>query len=153
MTYSTDKVTRVEIIDENGRSYTNFDPNNKVELSFQDNERTLKVFISRVNPDEREPHSLITKTLKDYFDELEKMTDLERLKLYDEEISKEMPLDFKDFWENSKDEWPLVTRLVLEGRREQVEWCNDVIDKQALKIKELEEEIEYLRAECAGEDL
>jgi hypothetical protein len=46
MTYSTDKVTRVEIIDENGRSYTNFDPNNKVELSFQDNERTLKVFIS-----------------------------------------------------------------------------------------------------------
>ena len=46
MTYSTDKVTRVEVIDENGRSYTNFDPNNKVELSFQDNERTLKVFIS-----------------------------------------------------------------------------------------------------------
>ncbi len=75
MTYSTDKVTRVEIIDENGRSYTNFDPNNKVELSFQDNERTIKVFISRVNPDEREPHFLITKTLKDYFDELEKMTD------------------------------------------------------------------------------
>jgi hypothetical protein len=46
MTYSTDKVTRVEIIDENGRSYTNFDPNNKVELSFQDDGRTLKVFIS-----------------------------------------------------------------------------------------------------------
>ena len=81
------------------------------------------------------------------------MTDAERLKLYDEEISKEIPLDFKDWWQNSKDEWPLVTRLVLEGRREQVEWCNDVIDKQALKIKELEEEIEYLRAECAGEDL
>ena len=73
MTYSTDKVTRVEIIDENGRSYTNFDPNNKVELSFQDNERTLKVFISRVNPDEREPHSLITKTLKDYFDDYDEL--------------------------------------------------------------------------------
>jgi hypothetical protein len=28
-----------------------------------------------------------------------------------------------------------------------------VIDKQTQKIKELEEEIEYLRAECAGEDL
>jgi hypothetical protein len=75
MTYSTNKVTRVEIIDEEGRSYVNWDENNKVELSFQDNERTIKVFISRVNPDEREPHSLITKTLKDYFDELEKMTD------------------------------------------------------------------------------
>ena len=81
------------------------------------------------------------------------MTDLERLKLYDEEISKEMPKDFKDFWENSKEEWPLVARLVLEGRRENLEWCYEVIDKQALKIKELEEEIEYLRAECAGEDL
>ena len=72
------------------------------------------------------------------------MTDAERLKLYDEEISKEMPLDFKDFWENSKEEWPLVTRLVLEGSREQVEWCNEVMDKQAQKIKELEEQIEYL---------
>ena len=153
MTYPTDKVTRVEVIDENGRSYVNWDDNNKVELSFQDNERTLKVFISRVNPDEREPHSLITKTLKDYFDELEKMTDLERLKLYDEEISKEMPEDFKDFWENSKDEWPLVTRLVLEGRRENLEWCNDVIDKQTQKIKELEEEVELLREELSGEDL
>ena len=153
MTYSTDKVTRVEVIDEDGRSYVNWNDNNKVELSFQDNERTLKVFISRVNPDEREPHSLITKTLKDYFDELEKMTDLERLKLYDEEISKEMPLDFKDFWENSKDEWPLVTRLVLEGRRENLEWCYDVIDKQTQKIKELEEEVELLREELSGEDL
>jgi hypothetical protein len=46
MTYSTDKVTRVGVIDEDGRSYVNWDDNNKVELSFQDNERTIKVFIS-----------------------------------------------------------------------------------------------------------
>ena len=46
MTTPTDKVTRVEVIDEDGRSYTNFDPNNKVELSFQDDGKTLKVFIS-----------------------------------------------------------------------------------------------------------
>jgi len=46
MTYSTDKVTRVEVIDEEGRSYVNWDDNNKVELSFQDDGRTLKVFIS-----------------------------------------------------------------------------------------------------------
>jgi hypothetical protein len=45
--YPTDKVTRVEVITHNeGRSYVNWDDNNKVELSFQDNERTLKVFIS-----------------------------------------------------------------------------------------------------------
>ena len=46
MTYSTDKLTRVEVIDQDGRSYVNWDENNKVELSFQDDGRTLKVFIS-----------------------------------------------------------------------------------------------------------
>jgi hypothetical protein len=73
--YPLDKVTRIEIIDQKGRSYVNWDDNNKVELSFQDDERTLKVFISRVNPDEREPHSLITKTLKNHYDELNEIAD------------------------------------------------------------------------------
>jgi hypothetical protein len=50
MTYSTDNVTRVEVIDQDGRSYVNWDDNNKVELSFQDDGRTLKVFIS--NPED-----------------------------------------------------------------------------------------------------
>jgi hypothetical protein len=45
-TNSTDKVTRVEVIDQDGRSYVNWNDNNKVELSFQDDGRTLKVFIS-----------------------------------------------------------------------------------------------------------
>ena len=37
------KVTRFEVIDENGRAYTQRDC--KVELSYQDDNRTLKVFI------------------------------------------------------------------------------------------------------------
>jgi hypothetical protein len=41
------KVTRVEVIDQNGRSYTNWNKDNRVELSLQDNGKTLKVFISR----------------------------------------------------------------------------------------------------------
>jgi hypothetical protein len=45
MTTPTDKVTRVEVIDQDGRSYVNWDKSNKVELSFQDDGRTLKVFI------------------------------------------------------------------------------------------------------------
>ena len=65
--------------------------------------------------------------------------ELARLKRYDEEISKEMPLDFKDWWENSPEEYPLVARLVLEGRRKELEWCYEVIDKQTLEIKELKE--------------
>ena len=42
-----DMVTRIEVIDENGRSYVNKHSSNKVELSLQDNDRTLKVFISK----------------------------------------------------------------------------------------------------------
>ena len=37
------KVTRFEVIDENGRVYTKH--NCTIELSYQDNDRTLKVFI------------------------------------------------------------------------------------------------------------
>lgn len=40
--------TRVEVIDENGRSYVNWKPNNKVIISMQDNDRTLKIFISKL---------------------------------------------------------------------------------------------------------
>jgi hypothetical protein len=40
-------VTRVEVIDENGRRYINWNKDNKVELSYQDKGRTLKVFISQ----------------------------------------------------------------------------------------------------------
>lgn len=43
-----EKVTRVEVIDENGRSYTNWNKDNSVELSFQDDDRTLKVFVRKL---------------------------------------------------------------------------------------------------------
>jgi cephalosporin-C deacetylase-like acetyl esterase len=81
------------------------------------------------------------------------MTDAERLKAYDEEISKEMPLDFKDWWENSKEEWPLVARYVLERRRGEIEWLEIALIAKDQKIKELEAEIELLRGELAGENL
>lgn len=38
-----DEVTRIEVIDENGRNYVRYDC--KTKLSLQDNGRTLKVFI------------------------------------------------------------------------------------------------------------
>lgn len=41
-----EKVNRVEVIDQKGRSYVNRKPTNKIELSFQDGGKTLKVFIS-----------------------------------------------------------------------------------------------------------
>jgi hypothetical protein len=43
---TTDKVTRLEVIDEKGRAYGNWNKANKVELSYQDDGRTLKIFIT-----------------------------------------------------------------------------------------------------------
>ena len=40
-------ITRFEVIDENGRAYTTKDC--KIELSYQDDGRTLKVFIKSLN--------------------------------------------------------------------------------------------------------
>lgn len=40
-----EKVNRVEVIDQNGRSYVNWKPTNKTELSLQNDGKTLKIFI------------------------------------------------------------------------------------------------------------
>lgn len=45
----TAMINRVEVIDENGRSYVNWKPTNRIELQVQDNGRTLKVFVSQGN--------------------------------------------------------------------------------------------------------
>ena len=41
-----EECNRVEVIDENGRSYVNWKPHNQVSISFQDGCRTLKIFIN-----------------------------------------------------------------------------------------------------------
>lgn len=43
----TSKITRVEVIDEKGRSYVNWKEDNKIEVLFQDNNRTMKIFITK----------------------------------------------------------------------------------------------------------
>ena len=44
------KITRIEVIDENGRSYVNWEDDNDVSWQFQDGGRTLKVFVDKVKP-------------------------------------------------------------------------------------------------------
>ena len=44
------RITRVEVIDENGRSYVNWKEDNDITLSYQDNEKTLKIFVNTVKP-------------------------------------------------------------------------------------------------------
>ena len=41
---NTEKVTRVEVIDSNGRIYTNYNCKD-VEIQLQDDNRTLKIFL------------------------------------------------------------------------------------------------------------
>lgn len=45
--YSTKEVTRVEVIDKQGRSYVNWNKENEVTIDFQDDGKTLKVFITK----------------------------------------------------------------------------------------------------------
>ena len=45
-----DNCTRVEVIDERGRSYVNWKPDNKTKISVQDEGRTLKVFVTNQLP-------------------------------------------------------------------------------------------------------
>jgi hypothetical protein len=43
-------VVRVEVIDENGRSYVNWNKDNIVHVSIQDEGRTMKIFIDKNKP-------------------------------------------------------------------------------------------------------
>jgi len=44
--FDSSKVTRIEVIDHNGRSYVNWSPTNELSVSIQDQGRTLKLFIN-----------------------------------------------------------------------------------------------------------
>lgn len=56
------KVTRVEVIDEKGRSYVNWDKNNLVRIDLQDDQRTLKIFISKRHDDTKKPTESLRRT-------------------------------------------------------------------------------------------
>lgn len=43
----SEKITRIEVIDENGRSYVNWDKHNVVSYQLQDDGKTLKVFVNK----------------------------------------------------------------------------------------------------------
>ena len=48
------RITRVEVIDQSGRSYVNWDENNDVTWQLQDKGRTLKVFVGTISPPDNE---------------------------------------------------------------------------------------------------
>ena len=48
-----------------------------------------------------------------------------QLAKWESELSKVMPPDFKDWWQNSRDEWPEVARRTIEAlkAREEEAWA------------------------------
>ena len=44
------RITRVEVITDQGRDYVNWKDDNDITLSYQDNEKTLKIFVNTVKP-------------------------------------------------------------------------------------------------------
>lgn len=55
--------------------------------------------------------------------------ELARLRRYDEELSKVMNPDFKDWHQNSKEEWPEIAAWVITNLREHLDWAYETIDR------------------------
>ena len=49
--------------------------------------------------------------------------ELARLKRYNEELAKVMNPDFKDWHQNSKEEYPEIAAWVITNLREQLDWA------------------------------
>ena len=62
------RITRVEVIDENGRSYVNWEEDNDITLSYQDDGRTLKVFVNTMKP--KSPAEEAFKRVYGYYQEV-----------------------------------------------------------------------------------
>lgn len=63
-------------------------------------------------------------------------SELARLQRYDDELSSVMPKDYKDWWQGSKEEWPIVAKSSIESlrEREEIAW-----EHLAIANKKLEE--------------
>lgn len=64
-------------------------------------------------------------------------SELARLQRYDEELSSVMPKDYKDWWENSPEEWPLVAKSSIESlrEREEIAWEHLAIANKKLEAR------------------
>ena len=67
-------------------------------------------------------------------------SELARLQQYDEELSSVMPKDYKDWWQNSPEEWPLVAKYSIESLREREELAWEHLERATMneKLDELE---------------
>lgn len=85
------------------------------------------------------------------------MTDAGRLKRYDDLLSAYFPPDFKDWHQNSRDEWPEITVMALRGRDDEIErletdrlYNDEEYSNLRLRIQRAVDGTVKLREEIAG---
>jgi len=71
---------------------------------------------------------------------------------WESELSKVMPPDFKDWWQNSKAEWPLVARLAIESARKSEGIAWQQIETARAESDALAEALAYARRFLNSED-
>lgn len=65
------------------------------------------------------------------------MTNSQRLAEYDRLLGECMPPDFKDWWQNSHNEWPAVAAAVIRGLRHEVDTLEAHLDRLLAKLDRL----------------
>jgi hypothetical protein len=72
----------------------------------------------------------------------EKIIRLEReLNAFHDELSKAMPSDYKDWWQNSKEEWPIVARLTIENLREREQSALEYSERLERELNDAKREL------------
>ena len=122
------RITRVEVIDENGRSYVNWEEDNDITLSYQDDGRTLKVFVNTMKP-----KSPVEEAYKDWWGQYPELeTDGE----FDVTRWQGFQAGYHFAYEENVSETPQergerVHKEMEELIRESVKWCEEHPDESA----------------------
>lgn len=76
---------------------------------------------------------------------------------WETELSKVMPADYKDWWQNAREEWPMVARVSIESLREREQLAWDMLDrgdaKLAWEMFDREFELGVVKATVKGNSL
>jgi hypothetical protein len=127
-------ITRVEVISDTGRDYVNWNPDNKITTSLQDDGKTLKIFVTNTE----EPEMPITKP--EFYDNLTP-GDKTRYNVAEEEVSNQWSLALARLIDEIGEEAPSYS-----------EW--DAMRTSPEKVVEcLRENIKYLQQLAADEEL
>jgi phage host-nuclease inhibitor protein Gam len=140
-------ISRVEVIDENGRSYVNWEEDNDITVSYQDDGRTLKVFVNTMKPKTGEERALeaLDKFQNDWLLgkkcpetklEIKNLNSVESIKAEIKVLQSKL-----EFYEELEKQ-PLTLFDVIRNLGYSVDMCDEIVDavEEFQKSKEPEKE-------------